>query len=106
MNKVEVVVHIYNGILLSYKKERIWVSWTEVDEPRACFTEWNKNWKNKYHIVNAYIWNLDKWYWWTYLQGRNRDADIENGLVDTAGEGEDGMNWECSIETYTLPYVK
>ena len=26
------------------------------------------------------------------LQGRNGDADIENGLVDTAGEGEGGMN--------------
>ena len=27
-----------------------------------------------------------------YLQGRNRDVDLENGLVDTAGEGEDGTN--------------
>ena len=26
------------------------------------------------------------------LQGRNGDADIENGLVDTAGEGEGGKN--------------
>ena len=24
-----------------------------------------------------------------YLQGRNRDEDIENGPVDTVGEGED-----------------
>ena len=22
--------------------------------------------------------NLEKWYWWAYLQGSNRDADIEN----------------------------
>ena len=28
----EVVVHIHNGILLSYKKEHIWVSSNEVDE--------------------------------------------------------------------------
>ena len=27
-----------------------------------------------------------------HFQGRNRDADIENGLVGTAGEREDGMN--------------
>ena len=27
----EVVVHIHNGILLSYKKEHIWVSSNEVD---------------------------------------------------------------------------
>ena len=34
------------------------------------------------------------------------DADIENRLVDTEGAGEGGMNWESSMETYTLPYVK
>ena len=44
--------------------------------------------------INAYIWNLEKCYWWTDLQGRTRDADIENGLVDTAGEGVGGMNGE------------
>ena len=33
----EVVVHIYNGILLSHKKECIRVSSNEVDEPRACY---------------------------------------------------------------------
>ena len=27
-----------------------------------------------------------------YLQGRNRDTDIENGLVDTAGEGKGETN--------------
>ena len=27
-------------------------------------------------------------------------VDIENRFVDTAGEGEDGTNWESGIETY------
>ena len=31
----EVVVHIYNSMLLSHKMEHIWVSYDEVDEPRA-----------------------------------------------------------------------
>ena len=31
------MVHIYNGILLSHKKECIRVSSNEVDEPRACY---------------------------------------------------------------------
>ena len=31
------------------------------------------------------MWYLEKWYRWTYLQGRNRDADIENGRVDKGG---------------------
>ena len=26
-----------------------------------------------------------------YLQGRNRGTDVENGLVNIAGEGEGGM---------------
>ena len=37
---------------------------------------------------------------WTYLQDRNRDADVENELLDTAGEEEAGKNWESSLETY------
>ena len=38
----EVVVHIHNGILLSYKKEHIWVSSNEMDEPGAYYIEWSK----------------------------------------------------------------
>ena len=37
----EVVVHIYNGILLSHKKEHIWVSSDEVDEPGSYYIEWS-----------------------------------------------------------------
>ena len=39
----EVVVHIHNGILLSYKKECIWVSSNGVDEYEAYYTEWNES---------------------------------------------------------------
>ena len=48
-------------------------------------------------------WNLEKWYRGAYLQGRNRDADVENRLMTQSGKG---MNWESSIETCTLPCVK
>ena len=86
----------------------------DVDEPRACHTEWNESEKEKQiPYVIAYIWNLEKWYWWAYLQGRNRDTDIKNrltdmknGLTDKAGKGKDGANWVSSTETHTLPYVK
>ena len=27
-----------------------------------------------------------------YVQGRNKDADVENGLVNTVRVGEGGMN--------------
>ena len=50
----EAVVHIYNGILLSHKKEHIWVSSNEVDEPRAYYTEWvSQREKYKYHISSV-----------------------------------------------------
>ena len=39
----EVVVHVYNEILLSCKKECTWVSSNEGDEPRAYYTEWSKS---------------------------------------------------------------
>ena len=74
-----------------------------MDEPRACYRV-----KSEKQIsqINAYLWNLEKWYWWTYVDGSNGDADIENRLVYTVGEGEGGTNWDNSIETYTLPHVK
>ena len=36
--------------------------------------------------MKACMWNLEKQCRRTYLQGRNRDAGLENGLVDTVGE--------------------
>ena len=53
------------------------------------------------------MWNLEKWYRWTYLQGRNRDADIENRCVDMVeGEEKGGMNWEIGIDIHTLTCIK
>ena len=44
-----------------------------------------------------YIWDLEKWYWWTNLQGKNEDADIEKGFVDTVEEGESMMGQHVHI---------
>ena len=41
-----------------------------------------------------------------FLQGRNRDVDVENGPVDTWGEGEGRTNWEIRFDINTLPCVK
>ena len=69
----EAVVHTSDGILLSHQKERIWISFNEVDDSRAYYIEWSKKEKSKYHI-NTYIWNLEGLYWCAYLQGSNEDA--------------------------------
>ena len=74
----EIVVRIHDEILASYKKEVTWVSSNEVDEPRACYTEWGKSEREgQIPYINEYIWNLERWYWWTYLQGSKGNADIE-----------------------------
>ena len=101
------VLNIFFVPLLSHKKEWSWVICSDVDESRVCHTECSKSEREKPILyINAYIWILEKWSWWTYLQGRKRDADVENGLVDTGGDGEGGTNWESSMDIYTLPCVK
>ena len=42
---------VHNGIFLSHKKEHIWVSSEEVDEPRTYYANWNKSEKDKYSIL-------------------------------------------------------
>ena len=37
-----------------------------------------------------YMWNLKKWYRWTYLQNMNRLTDIENKLMVPSGESGGG----------------
>ena len=42
--------------------------------------------------MNTYTWNLEKQYWGSNSRGRKREADVEKGLVDTAGrEGWDEL---------------
>jgi len=73
----EVVVHLHNRILLSYKKEHIWVRSNEVDETGAYYTEWSKpERKRPTQYTNAYIWNLERWWWWPYMWDSKRDTDV------------------------------
>ena len=51
------------------------------------------------------MWNLEKWYRLTYLQGRNRDTDVEKECVDM-GRREVEMIWKGGIHIYTLLCVK
>ena len=43
--------------------------------------------KDKYHILTHNVWNLERWYQRSYVQGSKGDRDIK----DSVGEGEDGM---------------
>ena len=58
----EVVVHIHNEILLSHKRnafEFVLMRWMNL-EP-IIQNEVNLKGKTNF-IINAYIWNLEKWY--------------------------------------------
>ena len=107
MDKELWYTYIHNGILFSYKKEHIWVSSNELDEPRAYYTEWSKSERETQILyINAYIWNLERWYQWSYMWGNKGDRDVNNRILDSVGEGDAVMIWENSTETSTLPYVK
>ena len=40
------------------------------------------------------------------MRDSKRDTDVLNSLLDSVGEGEDGMIWENGIETCKISYVK
>ena len=87
----EDVVHIYNVILLSHKEEQYFAICRDVDGD--CHTGWRKSEREKQILYNiAYMWNLEKWYRWTYLESRNRDIDVEKRLIDTK-VGRGWMGW-------------
>ena len=85
------MVYIHNGILLSHKKEYIWVSSNEVDEPGAYYTEWSKSERDRHILyINTYM-NLERRQWQSYMQGSKGDTDVMKRLLDSLGEGEGGM---------------
>ena len=87
-----------------FKKEHIWVSSNEVDETRAYYTEWNKSEREKQiFYINAYIWNIEKWHRSTYLQGKDRDADVKDRLVNTWEKEKVGRIERVAL---TNPYVR
>ena len=52
---IEAVAHTDNGILLSHKKECIWVGANEVDEPKAYYSEWSKSERERKKLANSVV---------------------------------------------------
>ena len=48
----------------------------------------NKSGRGKQIYINAYLWKPEKWYRSSYLQRRNRNANVENNHIDTKMGGE------------------
>ena len=53
--------------------------------------------------INAYIWNIEKWHRSTYLQGKDRDADVKDRLVNTWEKEKVGRIERVAL---TNPYVR
>ena len=51
----EDVVNIYNGLLLSHKKEQNWVVCGDMDGPRDCHTKWSKSGRVKQKCILMHI---------------------------------------------------
>ena len=53
------MVYIYNGILLSHKKEWNSAICNNVDGPRGYYVQWNKSDRERHILyVIIYMWNL------------------------------------------------
>ena len=99
MNK-ENVIHVYNGILFSNKKEWNNVICNNIDGSRHYHTKQRKTPYNLY--VESKIWHK-----WTYLWNRNRLTDIESRIVVAKEKGSGGeINWEFGISICKLLYIE
>ena len=76
-----------NGILLSHKKECVWVSSNEVEEPRAYSTEVSQKEKYKYRTLTHIYGNLKRWYWFNLFSGKQCRNIYGHGGRE-AGESE------------------
>ena len=97
----KLMIHIHNGILLSHKKGHVWVSSDEMDKSRAYYTEWSKS-EREIQIVytDAYIWNLERCYWWINFQGSNEETHMENIEIWRTGEGRGWDYGESNMKIY------
>jgi len=78
-----------------------------VDEPRTYYTELSESERDRYmSYSNTHIQNLEKWYGRIYLQGSNRETDIEYIVMDM-GRVEERVRYMQRVAwKLTLPYVK
>ena len=80
----------------------------------SCHTEWNKS-ERQMSYINWYLWNLEKWYRWAYLQSRNRDTEIRVRIffafiyschITKQGHGFWGLEYKRLWESLKLFYLE
>ena len=82
------MVHIYNGILLSHRKERNNAICSNLDGPRDYHTKWSKSDRERQILYDiTYMWILKTN---TNESIYKTDSQIENKLMVTKGKAGDG----------------
>ena len=64
--------------------------------------EENRETNHQISYNTAYVWHLEKWSRWIYLQSGNRDTDVENKPSEYQGGKGGKENWKTGIDIYTL----
>ena len=81
------MAHIYNGILLSHKKNEIMpFAATWMDLEIIIPSEFSQKGKDKYHMISL-ICGIENMTQMNLFMKRNRITEIENRLVAAKGEG-------------------
>ena len=95
----EDMVHMYNGILLSHRKEWNKAICSNMEGPR------DYKWSRSNTIGYSFYVESKIWHRWTYLQ--NRLTDIDNRLEVAKGkEGGGGMHWEFGSSGWKVLYLE
>ena len=96
IKKMWYIVEYYSAI----KKEWNWVSCRDVDKPSICNIGWSTS-EREILYINTHI--CKKWYSGTYLQGRNRDADIQMDLCTERGKERAGRAGRAALTCVHYP---
>ena len=78
-----------------------WIICTDVDGPRDCHTECHT--ERKTNIEHECImWDLEKWYRWSYLQSTNREQTC--GHQEGERQWEEQEDWSWPLHTIDTVY--
>ena len=76
----------YYSTIKRNASESVLMRWINLES----FTQSEISQKEKNKHINAYIWNLERWYQRRYMQGSKGDTEVKNRLLDSVG-GQGGM---------------
>ena len=102
------MVHIYNGILLSHKKEKSNAICSNMDGPRDSHTEWSKSDREiQISYDMAYMWNLKNMIQMNLFIKQKQTHRLREWIyIYQGGRMGWGIDQELGIDTYILLYLK